>query len=71
MKTLTTVSFVLLPLTFIATIYGMKFKYMPRVDDPWGLWEVPGGMGVFSLVLLFIAITRNWISTKSFSRKDY
>ena len=70
MKTLTTVSFVLLPLTFVATIYGMNFKYMPRVDDPWGFWEVLGGMGVFSLILLFIAITRNWISTKSFSRKD-
>ncbi|HLP18948.1 MAG TPA: magnesium/cobalt transporter CorA [Chitinophagales bacterium] len=68
MKTLTTVSFVLLPLTFIATIYGMNFKYMPRVDDPYGFWEVLGGMGVISLVLLFIAISRNWISTKAFSR---
>lgn len=68
MKTLTTVSFVLLPLTFIATIYGMNFKFMPRVDDPMGFWEVLGGMGVISLVLLFIAISRNWISTKAFTK---
>lgn len=68
MKTLTTVSFVLLPLTFIATIYGMNFKFMPRVDDPMGFWEVVGAMGVISLVLLIIAISRNWISTKDFSK---
>ena len=66
MKTLTTVSFVLLPLTFIATIYGMNFKYMPRVDDPYGFWEVIGGMGIISSILLFIAIRRNWISSKDF-----
>lgn len=66
MKTLTTVSFVLLPLTFIATIYGMNFKFMPRVDAPNGFWEVIGGMGIISCVLLFIAIRRKWISTKDF-----
>jgi len=66
MKTLTTVSFVLLPLTFIATIYGMNFKHMPRVDDPMGFWEVIGGMGIISCVLLFIAISRKWISTRDF-----
>ena len=65
-KTLTSVSFVLLPLTFIATIYGMNFKYMPRVDDPYGFWEVIGGMGVISLFLLLIAVRRKWISTKDF-----
>ncbi len=66
MKTLTSVSFVLLPLTFIATIYGMNFKFMPRVDDPYGFWEVIGGMGIISLILLFIAVSRKWISTKDF-----
>lgn len=66
MKTLTSVSFVLLPLTFIATIYGMNFKFMPRVDDPYGFWEVLGGMGIISLILLSIALRRKWISTKDF-----
>jgi magnesium transporter len=68
MKTLTTVSFVLLPLTFIATIYGMNFKFLPRVDDPNGFWEVIGGMGVISVFLLFFAFRRKWISTKTFTR---
>jgi magnesium transporter len=68
MKTLTTVSFVLLPLTFIATIYGMNFQFMPRVNDPNGFWEVIGAMGVISLVLLFLAISRKWISAREFLR---
>lgn len=71
MKTLTTVSFVLLPLTFIATIYGMNFKFMPRVDDPYGFWEVLGGMGIVSLILLSIAIRRKWISYKDFRGTKY
>ncbi len=68
MKTLTTVSFVLLPLTFIATIYGMNFRFMPRVDDPYGFWEVLGGMGIVSSILLFFAFRRKWISTKTFTK---
>lgn len=67
MKTLTSVSFVLLPLTFIASIYGMNFSVIPRSDDPYGFYEVVAGMGVLGLLLVFFAFRRNWISSKDFN----
>ncbi|MBK7149073.1 MAG: magnesium/cobalt transporter CorA [Bacteroidetes bacterium] len=66
MKTLTSVSFVLLPLTFIASLYGMNFVNIPRANDPWGFWEVVVGMLVFALLLSTFAIRRKWFSVKDF-----
>jgi len=36
MRTLTIVSTIFIPLSFIAGVYGMNFKYMPEIDRPWG-----------------------------------
>jgi magnesium transporter len=36
MKTLTIVATLFIPLTFIAGIYGMNFKYMPEIEWHWG-----------------------------------
>jgi len=54
MKTLTVVSTIFIPLTFIVGIYGMNFKYMPELDWQFGyptVWllmlMVVGGMGLF------------------------
>lgn len=41
MKTLTVVSAIFIPLTFIAGVYGMNFEYMPELKHPWSyplLW---------------------------------
>ena len=35
-RTLTLFSVVFMPLSFIAGVYGMNFKYMPELDWPWG-----------------------------------
>ena len=40
MKVLTVISTIFIPLTFIASIYGMNFKHMPELSSPLGL---PGG----------------------------
>jgi len=43
MKTLTITATIFIPLTFIAGIYGMNFKYMPELDLSWGysaVWAV-------------------------------
>src|ERR1700712_2702270 len=36
MKTLTLISTVMLPITFIAGVYGMNFEAMPELHSPWG-----------------------------------
>lgn len=66
MKTLTGISFVLLPLTFVASIYGMNFSVIPRSNSPWGFYEVLLGMGLVGVVLVSFAIRRNWLSIKDF-----
>ena len=37
MKTLTLISTVMLPLTFIAGVYGMNFEHMPELRWPFGI----------------------------------
>ncbi|MBH8575735.1 magnesium transporter CorA [Nostocaceae cyanobacterium CENA369] len=46
---LTILSTVFLPITFIAGVYGMNFKYMPELDQP---WAYPTVMGVMLLIVI-------------------
>lgn len=66
MKTLTGVSFVLLPLNFLASIYGMNFSVIPHSDDPLGFYKVVGAMLLLAIILILIAFWRNWLSVKDF-----
>jgi magnesium transporter len=36
MKVLTMIATIFIPLTFIAGIYGMNFKFMPELEWHWG-----------------------------------
>jgi magnesium transporter len=36
MKVLTIIAMISIPLTFVAGIYGMNFKYMPELEWRWG-----------------------------------
>ncbi len=36
MKMLTVIATIFIPLTFIAGVYGMNFKYMPELEQHWG-----------------------------------
>ncbi len=43
MKVLTVIATVFIPLTFLAGVYGMNFKFMPELQSPWGypaVWAV-------------------------------
>ncbi len=61
MKVLTIIATLFIPLTFIAGIYGMNFKYMPELNWPWGylmVWLVMISIGIF---MVFYFKRKKWI----------
>jgi magnesium transporter len=60
MKVLTIVATIFIPLTFIAGIYGMNFKYMPELDWHWGYPIVLGVM------VLLVGMMLIWFKRKRF-----
>jgi magnesium transporter len=61
MKTLTLMSTVMLPLTFIVGLYGMNFKHMPELEWVWGY---PAALGFMVIVVASIVLWfrhRGWI----------
>jgi magnesium transporter len=53
MKVLTIIATIFMPLTFIAGIYGMNFKYMPELERRWGypaVWLVFVVIGISMLI---------------------
>ena len=53
MKVLTIIATIFMPLTFLAGIYGMNFKYMPELEWRWGypmVWLIVVGISVFMLI---------------------
>jgi magnesium transporter len=61
MKTLTLISTVMLPLTFIVGLYGMNFKYMPELTWMWGYPAVIGLMVLVATGILSWFRHRGWI----------
>lgn len=61
MKVLTIVSTIFVPMTFIASIYGMNFDNMPELHTFWGYYVVLSVMlGIASGMLLFFR-RKKWI----------
>ncbi|WP_283606692.1 magnesium/cobalt transporter CorA [Faecalispora anaeroviscerum] len=61
MKVLTIISTIFIPLTFIVGVYGMNFKYMPELNQPWGypaIWVV---MVAVSIVMLLFFRKKKWL----------
>jgi len=53
MKVLTIIATIFMPLTFLAGIYGMNFKYMPELEWRWGypaVWTIIVLIGVSMLI---------------------
>lgn len=61
MKVLTIVSTIFVPLTFIASIYGMNFEYMPELHKPWGYPMVLTFMLIMSCGMLIYFRRKKWI----------
>jgi len=61
MKVLTIIATIFMPLTFIAGVYGMNFKYMPELEYRWGYFCVLGIMLVVALLMLRYFKKKKWI----------
>lgn len=60
MKTLTVFSVIFIPLTFIAGIYGMNFKNIPELENPYGYFILLGVMLVIAIALLWYFKKKKW-----------
>jgi magnesium transporter len=61
MKTLTLISTVMLPITFIAGVYGMNFEAMPELKWRWGYPTALGVMLVIVVLCLWWFWHKGWI----------
>ena len=59
-KILTLVSSILLPLTFIASIYGMNIK-LPMQDHPYSFFFVSGSMLGIAILMIIYFRTKRWM----------
>lgn len=61
MKVLTVTSSIFIPLTFIASIYGMNFELMPELKQAWGYPAVLLVMLTVGVTLFFLFKRRDWL----------
>ncbi len=61
MKTLTVFSIFFMPLTFIAGIYGMNFRYMPELEQKWGYPVIMIVMTIITAVIYYWLKRRKWL----------
>ncbi|MCB2187205.1 MAG: magnesium/cobalt transporter CorA [Deltaproteobacteria bacterium] len=60
-KVLTIISTIFIPLTFLAGLYGMNFKYMPELDWRWGYPAVLLVMALVVGAMLWFFRRRKWL----------
>jgi magnesium transporter len=60
MKTLTVVSVIFIPLTFIVGVYGMNFDYMPELKNPNGYFITLGVMFCLVLGMAYYFKRKKW-----------
>jgi magnesium transporter len=61
MKVLTMIATIFIPLTFIAGIYGMNFKFMPELEWRWGYPAVWFIMLLIGAVMLVFFKRKKWL----------
>jgi magnesium transporter len=61
MKVLTIIATIFIPLTFIAGIYGMNFKYMPELEWRWGYFAIWGIVVLLAAVMLIGFKRKKWL----------
>lgn len=61
MKVLTIISTIFVPVTFIAGVYGMNFKYFPELDSPYGYWVCWAVMLAIMISFLIYFKRKKWL----------
>lgn len=60
-EALTIISFIFIPLTFIAGIYGMNFDYIPELKLEYGYFYVWGIITIITIFILIYLRRKSWI----------
>lgn len=61
MKVLTIIATIFIPLTFIAGVYGMNFKYMPELEFRFGYYIIWSVMIFLAVTMLIYFKKRKWL----------
>jgi magnesium transporter len=61
MKVLTIIATIFMPLTFLAGLYGMNFKFMPEIGWRWGYPMVLLIMSTVAAVMLYLFRKKKWL----------
>ena len=61
MKFLTIFSSIMMAVTFIASVYGMNFKFMPEIDYKFGYFLVLGLMAFTSFGMIYMFRRKKWL----------
>lgn len=61
MKTLTIITTIMMPMTLVASIYGMNFKHMPELESKFGYPAVLVIMGMIMISMLIYFRRRKWL----------
>jgi magnesium transporter len=61
MMTLTVITTIFMPLTFIAGLYGMNFSYMPELDERNAYFIVLAVMGIIALGMFAFFVKIGWL----------
>jgi magnesium transporter len=61
MRVLTVITTIFMPLSFIASIYGMNFEHMPELKWEWGYPLILGLMGLVAAGMLLGFRQRKWL----------
>lgn len=61
MKVLTIIATIFIPLTFLAGVYGMNFRYMPELEWKYGYYLIWAIMILIAVIMLLFFRKRRWI----------
>jgi magnesium transporter len=62
MKVLTMISTIFIPLSFLASLYGMNFRHMPELESPYGYYAVLGVMACTVLGMVAFFYRKGWLA---------